>query len=59
MKHRADTPEISVCANASWHGLVHIGVGTGMPAYNITPERAEDIAADLVAAAAAARAAGR
>lgn len=51
----ADTPQFIVAANASWHGLVHIGIGTGMPAYNVTPERAEELADELTDAATAAR----
>ncbi len=56
--HRADEPQVHVCANESWRGLVTFGVGTGQPVYNITPDHAEELAAELVAAAAEARAGG-
>lgn len=58
VRRSADEPQFNVCDNASWHGLVHIGIGTGMPAYNITPERAVALAQELTDAAAKARAAG-
>lgn len=53
--HRADEPQVHVCANESWRGLVTVAIGT-QASYNITPERAEELAAELVAAAAEARA---
>lgn len=58
MMHPADEPQFHIYANESHRGLLHIGIGTGQPAYNITPERAEELAAELVAAAAVARSGG-
>jgi len=53
--HRPDAPQFHVHPNEAWSGLVAFGVGT-QASYNITPERAEELAAELVAAAAEARA---
>ncbi|HPY26430.1 MAG TPA: hypothetical protein PLK19_19180 [Mycobacterium sp.] len=57
MQH-PDEPQVHIYANESHRGLVHIGIGTGQPAYNITSARAEELAAELVAAAAVARSGG-
>jgi hypothetical protein len=54
-----DDPQFNVCANASWPDRVHFSIGTGMPSYNITPERAEELARELTMAATEARAADR
>lgn len=54
----ADNPQFIVCPNASRPGLVHLSIGTGRDGYNTTPELAEELADDLLAAAAAARKAG-
>lgn len=51
----ADQPQVHVAANSSHPGLVVIAVGTGRDSYNITPERADELAAQLTAAAGAAR----
>lgn len=45
--HRPDEPQVHVCANESWAGLVTVAIGT-QASYNITPERAEELAAELV-----------
>lgn len=45
--HRPDEPQVNIHPNESWCGLVAFGVGTGQPVYNITPERAEELAAEL------------
>lgn len=58
MMRRPDEPQVQIYANESWRGLVHIGIGTGQPTYNITAGRAEELAAELVAAAAVARSGG-
>lgn len=54
----ADTPQFNVCANASWPNRVHFSIGTGMPSYNITPERADELAQQLIDAANATRGIG-
>lgn len=54
----ADEPQFNVCPNASRPGLVSFAIGTGADHYSITPTLAEALADDLLAAAAAARAAG-
>lgn len=54
----ADEPQFNVCPNASRHGLVHFNIGTARDGFNITPELAEHLADELLAAAAAARRAG-
>lgn len=54
----ADAPQFIVCPNASRPGLVHFSIGTGRDGYNVTPEVAESLADDLLAAAHAARQAG-
>jgi DNA-binding IclR family transcriptional regulator len=54
----ADNPQFNVGANASWPNRVHFSIGTGMPSYNITPERAEELAQQLIDAARDTRGAG-
>jgi hypothetical protein len=51
-------PQFNVAPNASRPGLVVVAIGSGTDPYNITPDRAEHLADDLLAAAAAARRAG-
>lgn len=58
MSPSAVEPQFNVCPNASRSGLVLIAIGTGTDPYSITPELAEALADDLLAAAAAARGAG-
>lgn len=50
-----DAPQFNVAANASWPRRVHFSIGTGRDGYNITPERAEELARQLIDAAHAAR----
>lgn len=54
----ADSPQFIVCPNASRAGLVLIAIGTAADPYSVTPEVAESLADDLLAAAHAARQAG-
>ncbi len=56
---QADNPHVTFCQNASHPHLVHISIGTGMDSYSITPERAEELAGELIAAAIAAHDARR
>jgi len=53
-----DMPQFNVAANASWPGRVHFSIGTGRDGYNITPERSEELAQELIDAARAARGTG-
>lgn len=53
-----DEPQFNVAANVSWPGRVHFSIGTGRDGYNISPERAEELARQLLAAAAAASGTG-
>ncbi len=50
-----DEPQFIVGPNASWPNRVQFSIGTGMPSYNITPERAEELAHQLIDAAHKAR----
>lgn len=50
-----DTPQFIVGPNAARRGLVHFSIGTAMAGYNITPDRADELATELANAAAAAR----
>lgn len=52
----ADEPQFTIAPNAGRPGLVLVAIGTGMGrGYSITPERAEQLAAELVDAARSAR----
>lgn len=55
MTVRAVEPQFNVAPNYGRPGLVSIAVGTAMEPHSITPETAEALADDLLAAAAAAR----
>ncbi|KWX19726.1 hypothetical protein AFM11_34350 [Mycolicibacterium wolinskyi] len=50
-----DEPQFNVCPNASRPGLVHFSIGSGRDLFAITPELAEHLADELLAAAGAAR----
>jgi hypothetical protein len=54
----ADDIQFNVGQNASRRDLVLVAIGTGMANYNITPDRADDLAKALLDAAAAARRTG-
>lgn len=54
----ADAPQFNVCPNGSRPGLVVVAIGTGTDPLSVTPQVAEALADDLLAAAAAARRAG-
>jgi hypothetical protein len=58
MDRGADEPQFQVFDNAARRGLVYVGIGTGVDGYNITPARAETLAAELLDAARQARGAG-
>lgn len=58
MNKPPDNPQINIGGNASRPGLVVFGIGTGTDPLNITPEKAETIAAMLLGAAAAVRQTG-
>jgi hypothetical protein len=53
----ADNPQVCIVQNTARSGLVHIAIGTGTDGYNITADRADELAAELSETAAAARAA--
>lgn len=53
-----DEPQLNICPNHSRPGLVTIGIGSGQHSYSVMPELAEEIAANLSAAAERARHAG-
>lgn len=51
----ANEPQFIVAPNTSRPGLVVIAIGSGTDPHNITPDLAEALADELLAAAAAAR----
>jgi hypothetical protein len=58
MSKPPDEPQFNIGENRSRPGLVTVAVGSGQHIYNVTPERADELAAQLAEAADAARAAG-
>lgn len=59
MNKAPDEPNFEVFENLSRRGLVYVGIGTGTDGFNVTPDTADELAAQLIGAAASARAAGR
>lgn len=55
---RTVAPQFNVAPNHGRPGLVLFAIGTGADCHHITPELAEALADDLIAAAASARRAG-
>lgn len=54
MSKPPDEPQFNISHNASRPGLVWVSIGSGMGAYNITPELAEEMALQLIDGAKAA-----
>jgi hypothetical protein len=52
----ADEPQVHIASNSSQPGRVVIAIGSGTDPYSITPERADEMARQLTAAAETARA---